>query len=241
MTRLAESTVVVVGIGGVGSWAVEALARSGVGDICLVDEDVVAESNINRQLHALEATLGANKVDVMRERIAQINPLTRVRTFDLFLTADNCQTILDQCGPNAVIDAIDAPRAKAALIAACRDRNIALVVSGAAGGRDDPLQLKSDDLALTKGDPLLANVRSRLRRDYGFSRQTGQPFHVPVVISSQPQLGSRPQQSSGTINGAPLNCAGYGSIVTVTASMGMALAGICIKQLLQQSPKKANV
>jgi tRNA threonylcarbamoyladenosine dehydratase len=246
--QLRSSHVMVAGIGGVGSWAAEALARSGVGRITLIDLDVIAESNINRQIHALQDTLGRNKVDVMQERIKAINPQCAVTVIDDFLTVENIANLLEP-KPQFVIDAIDSPRVKSHLIAFCVQHKIGLAVSGAAGGRDDPLALQEVDLALTTGDALLANTRSRMRRDFGFSRVKGKPFGVRTVCSRQVPLQTRNENvdsqsnndqqtnnASGPVearnNGAPLNCAGYGSIVTVTAAMGLALASIAIKQVI---------
>jgi tRNA threonylcarbamoyladenosine dehydratase len=249
-TQLRSSHVMVIGIGGVGSWAAEAMARSGVGQLTLVDLDVIAESNINRQIHALQDTLGRNKVDVMQERIGAINPQCVVRVIDDFLSVENIATLLKP-KPQFVIDAIDSPRVKSHLIAYCVQHQIGLVVSGAAGGRDDPLALQEIDLALTTGDALLANTRSRMRRDFGFSRLKGEQFGVRTVCSRQvplptlKDLGTEAQDTSNYIGGAvdrrnpgaPLNCAGYGSIVTVTAAMGFALAAIAIKQLIAAKKK----
>jgi tRNA threonylcarbamoyladenosine dehydratase len=234
-TQLQLAHVMVVGIGGVGSWAAEALARSGIGRITLVDLDVIAESNINRQIHALQDTLGRNKVDVMQERIAAINPQCAVTVVDDFLTIDNIAAVLEP-KPHFVIDAIDSPRVKSYLIDYCVKKKIGLAVAGAAGGRDDPLALQEVDLALTTGDALLANTRSRMRRDFGFTREKGKKFGVRTVCSRQVPLQSLSSEIIPN-NGAPLNCAGYGSIVTVTAAMGMALAGIAIKQVLTSIPQ----
>jgi tRNA threonylcarbamoyladenosine dehydratase len=235
---LQQSHVLIAGIGGVGSWAAEALARSGVGHLSLVDLDVVAESNINRQIHALRGTLGANKVDVMKQRIEQINADCQVKVVDDFVTLENMPSILS-ANPDFVIDAIDSPRVKAALIHYCQSHQIGISVAGAAGGRDDPLALTRQDLALTKGDAFLANVRSRLRRDYGYTRALGVCFGVNAIVSTQLALQSGAGAHQG--NGAPLACAGYGSIVTVTAAMGMALASIALQQLIKSNSVTTTV
>jgi tRNA threonylcarbamoyladenosine dehydratase len=229
-SRLAAAHVVVIGVGGVGSWAAEALARSGVGTLTLIDLDHVALSNINRQVLALDSTLGAAKTVAMAERIAQIAPDCRVFGVEEFISPDNLEQVLP-AQADALIDAIDAPRAKAALIAWCRMRNKSLVVCGAAGGRTDPLALRMDDLALTRGDALLAGVRARLRRDHGFSRQTGVRFGVPAIFSSQPALGASVHPGAG----AALACAGYGSLVSVTATMGLVAAQWVIDGLARQA------
>jgi tRNA threonylcarbamoyladenosine dehydratase len=237
--KLRQSAVMVIGIGGVGSWAVEALARSGVGQLILVDCDVVGASNMNRQIHTLESTLGANKVDVMALRIREINAHCKVDAIDEFLTLENCSVLLDKLriasNSHTVIDAFDAPRIKAHLIGQCSKLKIPIVVSGAAGGRDDPLSLAVQDLAFSKGDPLLASVRSRLRREHGFSRDIKKSFGVSCITSTQRDHELIKPIESTKNSGAPLNCSGYGSIVTVTASMGFALASLAIKQLLKPS------
>lgn len=253
LARLRAGHVAVVGIGGVGSWAAEALARSGVGRLTLVDLDHVAESNLNRQVHALVSTLGAAKVDVMKRRIADLAPDCRVDVVDDFVTADNLPDVLPAAaGFDAVVDAIDQPRAKAAMIAWLTGLGVPVIVCGAAGGRTDPLRLRREDLALTKGDALLSSVRARLRRDYGFARPVaaanGKPARVPVLrfgieaISSDEPVRRQPTGCEPVAivpnNGAPLNCAGYGSIVTVTAAMGLAAAQRAIDRLISPAPRR---
>ena len=228
LARLRAAHVCVVGIGGVGSWAAEALARSGVGHLTLIDLDHIAESNLNRQVHALGSTLGASKITVMRDRLLDIAPDCRIELVDDFIDPDN--VALRVPAEAIVIDAIDSPRAKAALIALCRRRSQPVIVCGAAGGRTDPLRLSIDDLALTRGDALLAAVRARLRREHGFTRETGRAFGVPVIHSSEPPAGGGGPRAPG--GGAPLACAGYGSMVTVTATMGMAAAAHAIRVAL---------
>ena len=228
--RIAQAHVVVVGVGGVGSWAVEALARCGVGILTLIDLDQVAESNINRQVQALESTLGAAKVQVMAERIKQISPASQVFGVEEFIDPANVAELVPESA-HAVIDAIDAPRAKAALIALCVGRGQPIQVCGAAGGRTDPLALVRSDLALTRADALLASVRARLRRDHGFSREPQRPFGVPALWSPAPPSAPSPPASLSEA-GAPLACAGYGSVVMVTAAMGFAAAAGAVDALL---------
>lgn len=236
--RLQQAHAVVVGVGGVGSWAAEALARTGVGSLTLIDLDQIVESNINRQVHALEATLGAAKVDVMAQRIQQIAPLAAIRAIEAFVEPDNLEEVMP-AGASVVIDAIDAVAAKAALVSWCVNRGLPVVVCGAAGGRRDPLRLRCEDLARTSGDSLLASLRSRLRRDYGFPPAAGagsrdlaraRRFGVSAIFSNEPISGPAPgsDPDNDRTGGAPLACAGYGSIVTVTASMGMAAAARAI-------------
>lgn len=237
LQRLQAAHFVVVGIGGVGSWAAEALARSGAGALTLVDLDHVAESNINRQVHALEATLGAAKGEAMRERIAGISPHCRVLLVDEFVTAENAAALLPEDA--IVVDAIDQPRAKAAMIALCRRRRQPIVVCGGAGAVADGLGLRRADLALVKGDPLLASVRARLRREHGFPREAGRRFGVQALYFEAPRV--RPQQADAcevevapaAAPGAPLACAGYGSLVTVTAPLGFAAAGLALEVALR--------
>ena len=229
LARLGASHVAVVGIGGVGSWAAEALARSGVGALTLIDLDHVAESNINRQVHALDSTLGAAKGETMARRIAQIAPRCAVHVVDDFVTPENAASLVP--ADSIVVDAIDQPRAKAAIVALAVARGQSLVVCGAAGGVVDGLTLRRGDLAHTRGDPLLASVRARLRRHHGFARDLQRAFAVDALYFA----GPRPAQRAGAAAtvaagaaGAPLACAGYGSIVTVTAAMGLAAAGLAI-------------
>ncbi|MFP5460371.1 MAG: ThiF family adenylyltransferase [Gammaproteobacteria bacterium] len=245
LARLQAAHFVVVGIGGVGSWTAEALARSGAGAITLVDMDHVAESNLNRQVHALESTLGAAKGEAMRERIAGIWRGCRVALVDDFVTAENAAELIPEGA--IVIDAIDQPRAKAAMIALCRRRRQPLVVCGGAGAVTDALALRREDLALVRGDPLLASVRARLRREHGFPREAGRRFGVTALyfdaqrVRTAPDApgaecalpgGEQPAAPSGR-GGAPLACAGYGSLVTVTAALGFAAAGLAIEAALR--------
>lgn len=224
--RFASAHVCVIGVGGVGSWAVEALARSGIGALTLVDLDHVAESNINRQLHALGSTLGRAKVDVLRERVLDINPGCRLRLIEDFVDPGNVAQILEE-GLDQVVDCIDNTRAKAALIAHCRRQKIPLVAVGGAGGQTDPTRIRLTDLAQSAQDPLLSRVRRLLRQDYGFSRDPKQRFDVPCVWSDEPMLF--PSDSGGVCLQAPagqerrdLSCAGgIGSVMTVTATFGL--------------------
>ncbi len=228
--RLQAARVAVVGVGGVGSWAAEALARSGVGAIDLIDLDHVAESNLNRQVHALDATLGQAKVQAMAERIAAIAPACRVTRIEDFVTPDNVAALLPAA--DVVLDCIDQVRAKAALLADCVAQGRRVWVSGAGGGRTDPLRLRSADLAQARGDPLLAQLRYRLRRDHGFTREPQRKFGIVAVYSDEPV---RPPAADGRPATMPqaagLACAGYGSAVTVTAALGLALAAAALNAL----------
>lgn len=237
---LARAHVCVVGVGGVGSWTAEALARSGVGRLTLIDLDHVAESNVNRQVHALGSTLGAAKVEVMRGRIADISPDCQVRAIDDYVTVENVERLVP--GGALVVDAIDAPREKAALIACMRRRRQPIVVCGGAGGRTDPLRLRRDDLSRTKGDALLASVRARLRRDYGFPRDAAKRFRIEAIHSDE-HVGRAAHTAAceeGARGGAPLGCAGYGSLVTVTAAMGLAAASWAIERALADAKRSSR-
>ena len=230
--RAAAAHVAVVGIGGVGSWAVEALARSGIGRLTLVDLDHVAESNINRQIHALGSTFGAAKVVAMKDRIAAINPDCVVVAVEEFVDEANVATLIPSC--DAVIDAIDQVRAKAALIAHCKRAGIRIVTTGGAGGRLDPTRIEIIDLAHTTQDALASRVRARLRKEYGFPRDPKQKFGVDCVFS--PEQIRRPATACETDEdfdaAAGLACAGYGSSVAVTASFGFAAAARVLAGIL---------
>jgi tRNA A37 threonylcarbamoyladenosine dehydratase len=231
LERFRCARVCVIGIGGVGSWAVEALARSAVGHLILVDLDHLAESNINRQLPALEETLGRSKIGVMAERIAGINPQARVELVDDFLTRDNLAELLYH-GLDHVIDCIDSFRTKAALIHHCRRQHIPLVTVGGAGGQVDPRRIRISDLNRTEQDPLLARTRRLLRKEYGFSRNPRRRFQVPAVWSDEP-LVQHPL-SGERCEGRPaggLNCGGYGSCAPVTAAFGMVAAAHVLRKL----------
>lgn len=231
LERLAQAHVCVIGIGGVGSWAAEALARSGVGRLTLVDLDHVAESNINRQVHALEVTLGQAKVLAMKERIAQINPDCRVDCIEEFITEENVATLLPSC--DAVVDCIDQVKAKAALVAHCRRLKLPVVTTGGAGGRTDPTCIKVDDLSRTTQDALASKLRARLRKEFGFPRDA-KKFGVPCVFSDEPirrSLSAACDLDEAGLHG--LNCAGYGSSVAVTAGFGCTAAAHCLGILLK--------
>ncbi|BEP61577.1 tRNA threonylcarbamoyladenosine dehydratase [Variovorax sp. V213] len=225
--RIRNAHVLVAGIGGVGSWAVEALARSGVGRLTLVDLDHVSESNINRQIHALDATVGQAKVEAMRDRIAQINPECKVLAIDEFVEPGNWTMLLDAAqqanGPaTAVIDACDQVKAKLTMAAWARASRTAFVTVGAAGGKRQAHKVDIDDLSLVTHDPLLAQLRQRLRKEHGAPRE-GRKIGVACVFSRE---SVAPPDASCAIEGdGSLNCHGYGSVVSVTATFGQCAAG----------------
>jgi tRNA A37 threonylcarbamoyladenosine dehydratase len=244
LSQLGQAHAVVIGIGGVGSWAAEALARSGFGRLTLVDLDHVAESNFNRQLHALEMTQGQAKVEAMAERIAQINPQCQVQCVDDFLTPENVCDIIGTDPATLVLDAMDQVAAKVALIAWCKRHKQPIVTCGAAGGKLRGELVQVADLSETTQDPLLAKVRTGLRRDHRFPAGQLKPggskkhrFGVSAVFSTE--AVKRPVSQSGDScepfdpsGGAPLACAGYGSLVTVTAVFGMVAAGLLVDRAL---------
>lgn len=219
-----DAHVVVVGIGGVGSWAVEALARSGVRRLTLIDMDHVSESNINRQIHALEPTLGQAKAEAMRERIALFHPSCQVDVIDDFVTFDNWPKLLPSTDglPNALIDACDQVRAKTAMAAWAQRERVPFVTVGAAGGKRLAQAVEVGDLADVTHDPLLAQLRYRLRKQHGASR-TGR-IGTACVFSREavapPDASCALEAGDGS-----LNCHGYGSTVSVTATFGLCAAG----------------
>ncbi len=230
--RLRASSVCVIGIGGVGSWAMEALARTGIGRLTAVDLDIVSESNTNRQLHALGNEYGKAKVEAMAQRVLQINPECQFTPIDDFVTTENMSQILNTSF-DVVIDAIDQVRVKAAIIAYCCSLNIPIVVSGAAGGKLDPSQISVADLTQTTQDPLLAKVRTILRKEYGFSRGGGGKFGVSAVYSREalryPEKNDLCMTTGGPVG---LNCAGFGSSVCVTSVFGMLAASWAIQHIV---------
>jgi len=236
-SRIRDAHVAVVGIGGVGSWAVEALARCGVGQLTLIDLDHVAESNINRQIHALDTTVGMAKVQAMRERIAHINPACVVHCVEEFVEPANWPTLLPS-PVDAVIDACDQVKAKTAMAAWALKQRTVFISVGAAGGKRQAHKVDIDDLSLTTHDPLLAQLRYRLRREHGAARD-GKKIGVACVFSRE---SVAPPDPSCAIEGdGSLNCHGYGSVVSVTATFGQCAAGWIIEQIssrpLAKSPK----
>jgi tRNA A37 threonylcarbamoyladenosine dehydratase len=225
----------IVGLGGVGSWAAEALARSGVGRLRLIDPDDVALSNVNRQLHALDGTVGRPKVEVMAERVAAIHPGCVVEALDEPLTTATLERHLGDL--DGVVDAIDAIRFKAALVQFCRRRKIAVVTTGGAGGLTDPTAVAVADLSRTWNDPLAAKVRSRLRSEFGWTRNPKRRFGVECVYSTEQPLYPRADGGVGHrkpgVHGKTLDCdAGYGSAAAVTATFGMAAAARLLNRLV---------
>lgn len=236
--RVFDAHVMVVGIGGVGSWAAEAFARSGVGRITLVDMDHIAESNVNRQVHALDATLGQAKVLAMRERMLAINPDAQIRVIDEFVDADNWARIaaeaVAQNGPlSAVVDACDQMAAKTTMAAWALAQRRLFVAVGAAGGKRLAHRVEVDDLQLTTHDPLLAQLRYRLRKHHGAARDGR--MGLSCVFSRE--AVAPPDPSCAVEGDGSLNCHGYGSSVGVTATFGLCAAGWVMDRLASSAEK----
>jgi tRNA threonylcarbamoyladenosine dehydratase len=222
--RLRSARIGIVGIGGVGSWSAEALARSGAGGLVLVDLDHVAESNLNRQVQATCSSLGQHKGDALKTRIADLNPDCDVRVLDVFLSPENVGGILDQA--DFWIDACDDLAAKRAMVLHFSNAHRAsrLIVCGGAGGKTDPTRIRTADLSASEQDPLLSKLRYQLRKSHGFAREGR--MRVPVVYCEQPSV-STPDCNPA----ARLACAGYGSLVTVTAGIGLAAAAQAMSRI----------
>lgn len=242
LEKLQSTHVCVIGIGGVGSWAAEALARNAVGTITLIDLDNIAESNVNRQLHAVDGAFGKAKVTAMRERIHSINPLATVHEIEDFVTLQNAGEMLSR-NYDGIVDCIDDAKAKMAIVAFCKSNNIPMVTTGGAGGRLDPTRIRQADLSLVTGDRLLAKVRNGLRRDYAFpkgddsknktSKRKASLFGITAVYSDENVI--QPNRTCETDAEAAitgLNCAGYGSSVCVTAPFGFAAAAALLSKIL---------
>ncbi len=239
-----QSHIAIIGLGGVGSWAAEAMARSGIGHITLIDMDDVCVSNTNRQLHALEGQYGRTKTDAMADRLRAINPHADIRVHFGFVTPKNTADVIHP-DMDGVIDAIDSVKAKAALIAHCQRRKIPLVVAGGAGGQMDPTQIQVADLSRTTQDPLLAKVRNMLRREYGFSRNPKRRFGIEAVYSLE-QLtypagdGEVCLQKPATDGPVRLDCAsGFGAASPVTATFGFVAASRLLNRIATRARKAA--
>ena len=227
--QLRRSHVCVIGLGGVGSWCAEALARSGVGRLTLIDGDTVAPSNLNRQLPALVGTIGRHKADVLAERFAQINPECRIETITEFIEADEPGRLVPDDA--LIVDAIDSMAAKAALVAWARDNKRSIIVSGGAGGRVDPTRVQVADIAKVSGDPLLGKLRSVLRKDFGFppghnDPKRVRPFGIVAAYSDEPARGC----AADAVEQAGVG-AGFGTSMIVTATLGLRLASIAVDTL----------
>lgn len=232
LAKLRQAHICVIGIGGVGSWAVEALARSGIGKITMIDMDDICVTNINRQIHAMSGTIAQLKTEAMQERIAKINPECEVEIIDDFLTPENIPYYLNR-GYDYVIDAIDSVRVKAALIAYCKRNKIKIITTGGAGGQTDPTQIQIADLSKTIQDPLASKVRSLLRKEYHFSQNPKRKFGIDCVFSTQPLIF--PKMGENCEISATMNCAnGFGAVTMITATFGFFAVSRVIDKLLQK-------
>lgn len=233
----------VIGIGGVGSWVAESLARNGIGEITLIDLDDICTTNVNRQIHALTDTVGESKVDVMADRILQINPSCKVHRIEDFVTTENLRSLLSM-GYDYVIDAIDSVNIKTQIIAYCKRNKLPIVTIGGAGGQTDPSKIQLTDLSQTYQDPLLSKVRNQLRREYNFSRNVKRKFGVDAVFSSEQlmypdsegEVCHAKQTQDGTMR---LDCSGgFGAATHVTASFAFFAVGKSMSKLLDKKRRK---
>ncbi len=228
VTLFKKAHICVIGIGGVGSWAAEALARSAVGHLTLIDLDHIAESNLNRQIHALSQTLGKSKVLAMKERILEINPMCQVDTVDDFISNENLEALIKQHF-NVVIDAIDQASIKTSLALYALKEKIPLVMTGGAGGRIDPSFIKIADLSLTHGDRLTAKIRHDVKK--ALQLKESQKVGIDVVFTDEIMI--KPEdacEADEALTG--LHCGGYGSSVMITATFGFMAASLALKKLL---------
>lgn len=231
-----QAHVYVIGVGGVGSWVAEALARTGIGELTLIDMDVLVMSNVNRQLPALDATFGESKITAMATRILGINPDITLHLVDDFITADNITTLLPnrqtvqmlkaQGKSVVILDCIDDINAKVAIALHCRFNKLKLIISGGAGGKIDPTQIRIDDLKDVSQDPLLARLRQKLKAK-NINKTLKEKFSLKCVYSTEPP---KPPKSCDTTTGG-LNCTGYGSSVVMTCTIGMIMVAECLRLL----------
>jgi len=240
LEALAEAHMVVVGLGGVGSWAAEALARSGVGELTLIDMDDICVSNSNRQIHALNSNVGRSKNAVLRDRLLDINPELAVHSVDDFLTTGNMRELIGG-QHHVVVDCMDAVHIKAGLVAYASAIKIRLITVGSSGGKRDPMRIRVSDLANTKADPMLAKIRTQLYQKYGFARDSERKFRVDAIFSDEHMVYPKPdgsvcQEKTFVDGGVKLDCAsGFGSAVMVTGSFGFAAAHQAIKRYLTKA------
>lgn len=230
-TQLAQAHVAIVGIGGVGCWAAEMLARSGVGELSLIDADELCVTNINRQIHALDSTVGQSKVQVMASRIQDINPDCQVHQLETFYLGKNADELLSG-GFDYLIDAIDSVKHKVDLLAQCLKRQIPVLTCGGAGGKTDPSRIQAADLAKTSGDRLLKKIRYELRKHHGLGQR--KKFNIRAVYSDQPMI--LPFCETGEQQSFRLDCdSGYGTSPMVISSFGIRAADEVVRQLLAGS------
>ena len=233
LDRIRNAHVLVVGIGGVGSWVAEALSRSGIGRLTLVDLDDVCESNINRQIHALDGQIGKPKIEAMAERCRLINPDSSIRVIHTFLTSKTVDDVFDTHYDYAM-DAIDSVNHKCTFIDQCVKRKIPALVSGGAGGRIDPTQIKIADLSKSINDQLLKRVRKKLRQEFEFPRQKKKPFNVECVFSTEEALFPETCETDETATSIRLDCSsGFGAATHITGTFGFFAASKIVQRICQ--------
>lgn len=234
LKRLREASVLVVGIGGVGSWVAESLVRSGIGSLTLVDLDDVCESNINRQIHALDGQIGKPKIEAMAERCRLINPACRVRNLPLFFTEKTSGDIFD-APYDYVMDAIDSVNHKCTLIDTSRRQGVPILTSGGAGGRIDPSLIRIADLTQSYNDKLLQRVRKKLRQDYGYPRERRRRFKIECVFS--PETARYPESCETETDektSRRLDCSsGYGAAAHITGTFGFVAAARIVQKIAE--------
>lgn len=239
LTALAQAHFVVIGLGGVGTWTAEALARSGVGELTLIELDDVCVTNTNRQLHALKSQIGQSKNQVLSERLQDINPEIVIHSIEDYLDKDNLQELIGR-QHHVVIDAMDAAHIKAALVAYCLAIKVRLITVGSSGGKRDLQQIKVDDLGRSTADPMLAKIRTQLYRHHNFARDKNRKFRVDAVYSTEQMVYPKPDGSVCQIKqalaeGVKLDCAGgFGSAVMVTGTFGFLAASKAIERYLEK-------
>ena len=242
LEAFSRAHVIVIGIGGVGSWVAEALVRSGIGEITLIDLDDVCVTNVNRQLHALTSSVGQSKVIVTADRLRDINPDLIVHEVESFATHDNLAELID-AGADYVVDAIDSAGVKAAIISHCRRNKIPVITTGGAGGLIDPQRISVADLSKTEHDPLASKVRSILKRHFGFSR-SGRKFGVECIFSTEQAryptadggVCTTKQFADGDVR---LDCSGgLGAVTPVTASFGFTAASRVLIKLSERDARR---
>ena len=241
----AAAHVYVIGVGGVGSWVAEALARTAVGNITLIDLDVLVASNVNRQLPALDSTFGQSKIGAMASRVHEINPKVTLNLIDDFLTVENVAALLPsrdeakaataQGKPIVILDCVDDMSAKLAIALHCRFNKLKLVCAGGAGGKIDPSQIKVSDLKDSYQDPLLAKLRNKLRHEKGINSALKEKFGIKCVYSTEPPRVDKSCQTGG------LHCGGYGSAVVVTSVVAMIMVSEALQLLIKQTCVKQSV
>ena len=241
----AAAHVYVIGVGGVGSWVAEALARTAVGTITLIDLDVLVASNVNRQLPALDSTFGQSKIGAMATRVYEINPKVTLNLIDDFLTVENVAALLpsreeakaaaEQGKPIVILDCVDDMSAKLAIALHCRFNKLKLVCAGGAGGKIDPSQIKVSDLKDSYQDPLLAKLRNKLRHEKGINSALKEKFGIKCVYSTEPPRVDKSCQTGG------LHCGGYGSAVVVTSVVAMIMVSEALQLLIKQTSIKQSV